>query len=212
MKTELTFIKKKTFYPFPVYEFNLPAGWSCPYAKECKIKVDKETGKFDIIGKGFKCYAAVAERFPGVRQSRWRNFDLLLKGQQITLPKEATHIRIHGSGDFYSQEYFDKWLEVARNNPKVKFWAFTKSVQFWVNRLGEIPDNFILQASKGGLQDDLIEKYNLKFAEVFTDIEEFKKSELPLDTDDSLAMSGTQSFGLLDNFKFKKKDGQKVLK
>lgn len=202
----IKFQKKKTFYPFPVYEFNLPAGWSCPYAKDCKIKVDKITGKFETIGKVFRCYAASAERFPGVRKSRWENFDAMIKGEPIILPKDATHIRIHSSGDFFSQDYFDRWLQVTKDNSNVKFWAFTKSIQFWVNRLDQIPENFTLQASKGSYQDDLIEKYHLKFAEVFSSKEEALKSGLPIDTDDSHAMTGTQSFALLDNNKYSKKD------
>jgi len=208
----MKFIKKKTFYPFPVYEFNLPAGHSCPFAKDCKIKVDRITGKFDIIGKKYRCYAASAERFPGVRKSRWANFEAMLHREEIVIPKDATHIRIHSSGDFFSQDYFDRWLEVCRKNPKVKFWAFTKSIQFWVNRLGQIPSNLTLQASKGSMQDDLIDKYNLKFAEVFSSREEVKKRGLPIDYDDTHAMSGTQSFALLDNNIYSKAEREKASK
>jgi len=200
----MNFQKKKTFYPFPVYEFNLPAGHSCPYAKECKIKVDKETGKFDVTATTYRCYAAPAERFPGVRKSRWENFEAMKSGEDIVLPKDATHVRIHSSGDFFSQAYFDKWLEVCRKNPTVKFWAFTKSVQFWVNRLGQIPENLTLQASRGSYQDDIAKKYNLKYAEVFSDIKDVP-ADLPIDVDDTFAMSGTQSFALLDNNKYSKK-------
>ena len=206
MKYSYKFIKKKTFYPFPVYEFNLPAGHTCPFAKDCKIKVDRETGKFDIIGKVYRCYAAPAERFPGVRKSRWNNYLYVLKYKTIEIPKNATHIRIHSSGDFFTQWYFDMWLDIASKNPKVTFWAFTKSIQFWVNRINEIPDNLTLQASKGSKQDDLIEKYNLKFAQVFMSKEEALKSKLPIDYDDTYAMTGKQSFALLDNFTYSKKD------
>jgi len=201
----IQFQKKKTFYPFPVYEFNLPAGHSCPYARDCKIKVDRITGKFERTGTKFRCYASSAERFPSVRKARWANFDAMLKGEDIIVPSGATHVRIHGSGDFFSQVYFDKWLEVCRQNPSVKFWAFTKSIQFWVDRLGKIPNNLTLQASKGSLQEDLIEKYGLKYAEVFTDIQDVPKG-MPIDVDDSHAMQGTASFALLDNFKYSKKE------
>jgi hypothetical protein len=54
----------------------------------------------------------------------------------------------------------------------------------------------------------LINKYNLKFAQVFSNKEEAIKSGLPIDTDDTLAMSGTQSFALLDNNKYSKKEGK----
>lgn len=204
----MKFQKRTIFYSFPVYEFNLPAGWSCPYARDCKIKVNRETGKFDTTGTKFRCYAASAERFPGVRESRWKNFEevkeLLKKKELIEIPKDATHIRIHGSGDFFNQEYFDMWLEVCRRNPNVKFWAFTKSIQFWVNRINDIPENLTLQASKGSLQEDLIDKYGLKFAEVFTDINDVPEG-MPIDTDDTLAMEGNISFALLDNFKYNKR-------
>jgi len=205
----IKFQKRKTFYPFPVYEFNLPAGHSCPYARDCKIKVDRETGKFEKIGGKFRCYAASAERFPGVRESRWSNYEHLLSGGEIEIPKDATHVRIHGSGDFFSQDYFDKWLEVCRKNPSVIFWAFTKSIQFWVNRLNDIPNNLTLQASKGSYQDDLIGKYNLKYAEVFTDKKDIP-SGMPIDFDDSYAMRGNESFALLDNFKYSKKNANNL--
>ena len=205
----MKFIKKKTFYSFPVWEFNLPAGWSCPFAKDCKVMVGRESGKMNIIGEKFRCYASTSERFPSVRESRWRNYeeiiDLLKEGKVLEIPKGVTHIRIHGSGDFFSQKYFDMWLEVCKKNTDVKFWAFTKSVKFWVNRLGEIPENLILQASKGGYQDELIERYGLKYAEVFTDIRDALDSGLPIDTDDTYAMEGSQSFALLDNNKYSKK-------
>ena len=208
----MKFQKRKEFYPFPVYEFNLPAGHTCPYGKDCKIKVDRITGQFERIGTEFRCYAASAERFPAVRESRWNNYEDILNGKEIVLPEKATHVRIHGSGDFFSQDYFDKWLEVCRKNTKVKFWAFTKSIQFWVNRINEIPENLTLQASYGSFQDDLIGKYNLKYAKVFTDRDEAIKSGLPIDYDDSHAMSGTKSFALLDNFKYSKKSKERFEK
>jgi phosphoglucomutase len=76
--------------------------------------------------------------------------------------------------------------------------------QFWVNRLDKIPGNLILQASRGSYQDDIAIKYNLKYAEVFRDINDVPKG-MPIDTDDSHAMSGSKSFALLDNTKYSKK-------
>jgi len=201
----MKFQKKTKYYPMTVWEFNLPAGHSCPFAKECKVKVDRITGKFENLSTTFRCYAASAERFPGVRKSRWENFEDVKAGKPIIIPKKATHIRIHSSGDFFSQEYFDRWLEVCRQNPKVKFWAFTKSVPFWIARKNEIPDNLTLQASYGGLRDDLIEKHNLKFAKVFASKEKAVRAGLPIDVDDSYAMDGKTSFALLDNHKYSKK-------
>ena len=35
--------------------------------------------------------------------------------------------RIHPSGDFATVEYARKWLEVMRQSPRTKFWAYTRS-------------------------------------------------------------------------------------
>lgn len=195
-------IFKKTYYPMPTYEWNLPAGHSCPFAKDCKIKVDRETGKFDTIGKGYRCYAAIAERFPGVRNSRWNNFEYILFGGKLTLPKNAKFVRIHGSGDFYNEIYFLQWVELARENPKVLFWAFTKSLRFWVKHKDNLPKNLTMIASVGGHEDFLIKEHNLKYSYVVKSIEEAREMNLPIDNDDTLAMVGNYSFALLDNTKY----------
>ena len=36
-------------------------------------------------------------------------------------------VRIHPSGDFYNQDYANKWFKVARSLPEVTFMAFTKA-------------------------------------------------------------------------------------
>ena len=155
------FTKKTKYYTGVVFEWNLPTGWTCPYAKECLVKVDKDTGKMDNKSNAYRCYAASAERFPAVRNSRWVNFGLS-KIEIPELPKNCKAVRIHASGDFYSQSYFDKWVAYCKENKDVEFWAYTKSLNFWVKRIKEIPENLTLTASYGGKHDNLIKEYNLK--------------------------------------------------
>jgi hypothetical protein len=193
----MKFIKNTKYYTGTVYEWNLPAGTTCPFAKECKVCVDRVTGKFDIKRGQFRCYAASAERFPAVREHRWNNYEFVRAGLVPVLPKDAKHVRIHASGDFYSQKYFDTWLQIARDNPDVKFWAFTKSLTYWVARMGAIPENLILTASWGGLLDNLIEQYKLKSAKVVKSVEE--AAGMPIDTNDDYARLPDISFFLLDN-------------
>ena len=204
------FVKNSVYYGSEVYEFNLPAGHSCPHAKECVVKVDRKTGKFSDLSNAYKCYAAAAERFPGVRDHRWKNFDFTSKGNKPIVPHFAKHVRIHASGDFYSQEYFDMWLEICRENPDKEFWAYTKSVNYWIARLGNIPDNLELTASYGGKFDNLIEDYNLKRVKVVSrkDVETTSKENEVLhngeiykvDTKDDVArMKKIKMFLLLDN-------------
>jgi hypothetical protein len=198
------FVKKKDYYTGVVYEFNLPTGFTCPMALECLVKVDRITGKFDNKSSAYKCYAASSERFPGVREHRWNNFDYVRNGGIPEIPKDCKAIRVHMSGDFFNQDYFDMWMNLAKQNPDIEFWAYTKSLSYWVNRINEIPTNFVLTASYGGRQDDLIEKHNLKNVIVYSDLNMVPK-ERPIDKNDDWARVPIQNFALLDNMKFSKK-------
>ena len=198
------FVKNKKYYTGIVYEWNLPTGTTCPFALECKVTVDRNTGKFDVKKGQYRCYAASPERFPGVREHRWKNFEYVKNGNIPTIPKDCKAIRIHASGDFFNQMYFDMWIDIANNNPNIEIWAYTKSLQYWVNRINDIPNNLILTASYGGRQDNLIEEYNLKNVIVY-------KSSLlvpnnrPIDNNDDWARKPNINFALLDNMKVSKK-------
>ena len=194
----MKFLKKTKYYDGAVYEWNLPSGFSCPFAVECLVKVDRVTGKFDNKSKSYRCYSAMQERFPAVREHRWKNFDFLRNGGIPEIPKTATAVRIHMSGDFYSQEYFDMWLKICELNPSVEFWAYTKSVNYWVNRLNDIPDNLTLTASLGGKHDNLVYKHNLKNVEIIKKIGDAKGR--PIDERDNQARIKNINFCLLDNF------------
>ena len=193
-------MKKTGYYTGIVYEWNLPTGHTCPYAVECFVSVDRETGKFSNNSTAYRCYASSSERFPSARLSRWRNFDYIKGGGIPEIPKKAEHIRIHGAGDFFSQKYFDMWLQIARDNPTVEFWAFTKSLKFWVNRINDIPENLVLTASYGGKDDNLIKEHNLKSALVVDPNSAIAKDgSFPIDTNDDYARIKDVKFILLDN-------------
>lgn len=194
----MKFLRKTKYYEGIVYEWNLPSGFSCPFALECLVKVDRNTGKFDNRSNAYRCYSAMQERFPAVREHRWKNFDYVRSGGIPEIPKKAKAVRIHMSGDFYSQDYFDMWIRICRKNPDVEFWAYTKSLNYWVNRLEQIPDNLILTASRGGKHDDLIEIHNLKNVTIIKSKEEANGK--PIDTCDDQARIPKVNFCLLDNF------------
>ena len=192
------FIRNIKYYTGIVYEWNLPAGHTCPFAKECKVLVDQETGKYTREGAGsFRCYASSAERFPAVRKHRWSNYNFILSGGVPVIPDKCKHVRIHASGDFFSQDYFNTWIQICKDNLDIEFWAFTKSIRFWVDRLSYIPFNLTLTASYGGADDALIKKYNLKNTRVFQSREE--AGDLPINTNDDYARIKQINFALLDN-------------
>lgn len=196
-----------------VYVFNLLAGHTCVGAKNCLAKAVEKDGTIKIEnGKDqeFRCYAAsISVAFPTVYRSQKNNTELvrskktkteLIKLLDESLPKDAQVIRIHSSGDFYSLAYFDAWLDLARKYPKITFYAYTKSLPFWVKRLGQIPKNLILTASYGGKFDSLIDEYQLRSARVVYSEQEAKSLKLDIDHNDFSAYNprkANKSFSLL---------------
>lgn len=188
---------------------SLSAGWACPFANECYAKVDPITGKItDGPNQKFRCFSASQENiFPQTRKQRQYNFDLLKKIKSVkemalliekSLPHEKYNIiRIHVSGDFFNITYLKAWILVAKRNPDRMFYTYTKSIPYLVQELNNIPSNLRITASKGGKHDNLIEKYNLKFAQVVYSIEEAEILGLKIDHDDSLAYAYDESFALL---------------
>lgn len=194
------FTVKRTYYTGTVYEWNLPTGSSCPFARGCLVTVDRNTGKFDVQANEYRCYAAAAERFPAVRAKRWANFELVRAGGVPEIPAKCRAVRIHAAGDFFNQDYFDLWLKIAAENPEVEFWAYTKSVHYWVNRLDRIPTNLILTASYGGRHDHAIELYKLKSVKVYPRAEDVPPGVL-IDFNDDLARVPRVSFAFVDSTK-----------
>src|SRR5262245_9240222 len=193
--------------------FALPAGWTCPGAKACLARASRTDGTITDGNKGpdgFRCFAASLEFYPNVRAMRWHNFETLKAAK--TTPRmihvlEASlleawgkrgprgSVRIHASGDFFNQAYFDAWGQVARQYPAVIFYAYTKSLTLWLARAHLLPPNFRLTASEGGKHDALITEHDLPRARVVFSEEEAEG--LPIDHDDRHAREANHDFALL---------------
>jgi hypothetical protein len=190
-----------------VFIFSVPAGWFCPFAKQCLSKVKRGEG---VIKDGkftrFRCFSASAELRPGVRQARWHNADLLKPLTTAAAIAElilrsldplAGWVRMYVSGDFHNQAMFDAWLLVARARPDTWFYGYTKSLPYWLARREQIPANMILTASYGGSHDHLISEHGLRYARVVFSKQEAADLGLELDHDDSHAQRPGPSFALL---------------
>jgi hypothetical protein len=192
-----------------VITFSLPSGFACPAALDCLSKADRKTGKItDGIETKFRCFQASAEAlYNPLRDMVWRNFELLKSFGadysamanciQSSLPEYFNVCRVHIGGDFFSQAYFDAWIEIAKRNPHKIFYAYTKSLNFWIKRENEIPSNFSLTASRGGKWDFLIDAHKLKCSEVVFSEAEAAEKGLEIDHDDYHAVCGSKSFALL---------------
>lgn len=182
-----------------VYSFDIISGWSCPFAKDCLAKVHVNDGKRKLVDgpdMEFRCFSASQEvLFTNVYKMRNNNYLALKQKNAATLaltllselPINAGIIRMHVAGDFFSQAYFDAWTIVAKMRPNVLFYAYTKSLPYWVNRLGDLPENLVLTASRGGRCDNLIGEHNLRCVEVVYSVAEAKAKKLAIDHDDSHA-------------------------
>lgn len=122
---------------------------TCPFATElCK--------HFCYANSSWKQYPNVrnawSENLAESKSKYFANNMICELEKMLSLPsyKSAKRIviRIHESGDFYSQDYADKWLEIARHfegSKKVHFMAYTKSVSYFENRA--IPKNLTVRFS-----------------------------------------------------------------
>ena len=188
-----------------IYSFDLASGHSCPFAKDCKSQVKIINGRRKVVDSKdaeFRCFSASQEAiFTNVYNSRMSNFSELRKLDQTQIvdllteafPSDAGIVRVHVAGDFFSPIYFAAWIEFATEHPDTLFYAYTKSLPYWVDNLEIIPVNFILTASRGGRRDDLIESFNLRSARVVYSESEAKAFRLEIDHDDSHAANPSKS-------------------
>lgn len=179
--------------------FSLPAGYTCPGAKDCLAWFDRKTNKLmDGKHQKFRCFAASLEAaFKNVAISVDRNHNMLkaaatVEGMVALITRSLpgayyANIRVHADGDFFSSDYFLAWMEVARKHPERMFYAYTKNLPVWVKYRKLVPPNFALTASVGGKWDHLIEKHSLRSAVVVYHPEDAAKLGLEIDHDDSLA-------------------------
>jgi Gene product 88 len=135
------------------------------------IAVDESTNKLIIVntcpGAGscqVDCFAMKgnAVQFKSGWISRGRILTYLLNdpqgfkeklnaeiGKEVALGQKGGYnvtIRWHDSGDFFSPEYLDLAFQIAKDNPTVKFYAYTKIASA---ALATKPPNFIINWSEG---------------------------------------------------------------
>ena len=192
--------------------FALPAGYSCPGACECLAKFNLKTRKLEDGPKAkFRCYAATMEAaFGTYRDSVHNNWQKILAAKtrekmadliDLSLPsKYWKWVRIHSDGDFFNENYFLAWIDVANRNKHTgrRFYAYTKSLEYWVANRHLVPENLIINASRGGKFDYLIEQENLPNSVVVFHPEEAERLGLQIDHDDDLAKDpSVHQFALL---------------
>lgn len=166
-------IKTAEAFGVQIFNFSIPAGndkksgkITCPFAGSCfKLCYAKKGNyRFGNVQRG------LSNRYEATKQE---NFIELMNKELAKVKKDKqTYVRIHDSGDFYSPSYFQKWLEIARLNPSVRFYAYTKSHSFI--RGIELPENFDLIFSLGSTKDELIDQAKERHSKIFYSSEEMQ--------------------------------------
>ena len=126
--------------------FGLPPVKTCPGADACLKFCYGCKGMYKIFGKSIS-------RAQNIRLEATRNaltFIQTISSQLQSMRKKPTAVRIHDTGDFYSQEYLNAWVVIARWNPNVLFYAYTKSLHL---DFSDRPANLKIIGSVGGKWD-----------------------------------------------------------
>ena len=140
-----------------IANFSLPPVQTCNKAAPC-------------ISDG--CYAVKAYGlYPGTRAAQDINLRLLKDGKYDQFVKEIStaigktfkktvgamkkgekiqYFRFHVSGDVFSDDYFNAMCEVARKNPNIGFWTYTKQYDILLRNMKKIPDNMSVLVSCWG--------------------------------------------------------------
>ncbi len=164
--------------PYMIFNWGIPAFRSetglktCPNAGLCAVGCYARSGAylFSNVAKKFEERLVLAQS-PGfvdelIGEILEANIKAARKGKKCL-------IRIHDSGDFFSDEYTYKWFKIAQKLPDVSFYAYTKQVQYFKDLFklyGEDlvkPKNLTLIYSYGGKQDDLIDPERDRHSRVF---------------------------------------------
>lgn len=161
------------------------------------------------------CYARQG-RYMLPNVARAREFNLQhARGDLRTFQRLATEdlrkipnatVRVHDSGDFFSQGYMNAWFRIATTFPEKKFYAYTKSLH--LDR-SKCPENFQIVQSVGGLMDDAInpeESHSRIFSSHY-----YRRKEGYVDgnVNDQPAIDGVTRIGLVYHGVKNLKEGQR---
>lgn len=104
-----------------IYHFSISTK-SCKHrTKHCKKYCYAKRGHMGI-------HQGDSERY-GINYKWTKHDDFigLIVSQINLIRRDLEFFRIHTSGDFYNQEYFDKWCTICRYFPEIQFLVYTRN-------------------------------------------------------------------------------------
>ena len=156
---------QKTSKKFGVRVFNwtLPAyktksgKLTCPMADSCV--------KFCYARKGFYTWSNVSKAHEE-RYAFSKTDEFVSAMIKEIKRKKADYIRIHDSGDYYSKAYLNKWIEIMKALPNVRFYSYTNMVDMMHKT--NLPENFDVIFSDSGKQRHLISTNKDRHTNIFS--------------------------------------------
>lgn len=184
-------------------DFNFDGGNTCPGASSCRGVCYAKQGRYVMAG---------------VKNARMHNLHAFLtltvagfvsavNEDLKRLSRRFNVVRIHDSGDFFSQNYLNAWKEIARANPSVIFYAYTKSHHLDI--ADNLPNNLRIIQSLGGKYDRKV-NLSLPHARIFaSDADRVKAGYVDGNVNDIPAIEGVRNIGLVYHGVRKLTDAQK---
>jgi len=154
-----------------IISFDLPPVTTCPFKSSWYTKDEK----------GYNCFAVgIYNRYPNVKR-KWDKNEIISKSESfVSIANESLKalpntkfVRIHASGDYYSKDYLKKWVKIAKMNPNVIFYSYTKSAVLFKGL--KLPTNFLVCQSLPLLKDIYFQS-NLVHAQVFYTLESYNNA------------------------------------
>jgi len=138
------------------------------YVSNGNLKIDKACKVFSLpssicFGEGNQCkgcYALKSEKRFKETVVNSRNGNLkftlsdtfILKMNVMLKFTKKRLFRIHESGDFYSQNYVNKWLEIALDNPMINFYGYSKKFdKLDFSKINTLPNVNIINSIPHGM-------------------------------------------------------------
>lgn len=192
-------MKKSSQNGIDVFNFGIPAFKSetglitCPNARQCVSGCYARSGTYRFKN----VVNAYEERLKLTQDPSFIETMIAairLKSIQSHAKGNQCLIRIHDSGDFYSEAYLDAWCTIMRRCTDVKFYAYTKMVQMCNKYMfhNNTPTNLRLIYSFGGSEDSYIDTVNHFHSKVFqSETELLARGYVDASQDDLIAALGS---------------------
>ena len=122
---------------------------TCPGAQACRAVCYAKQGRYMMPN----VYNA---RLQNLKESLLPSFvDNAVTDLRYYMNRGYNTVRIHDSGDFYNQDYYNRWCDIARALPDMIFYAYTKTLH--LDLFTNKPDNLSIVQSLGGKYDSSVD-------------------------------------------------------